>query len=183
MLGAAGGVGTAAVQLGKAMGARVIAAASTREKCEFALANGADDAIDYSSQDLKEAVGTLTDGRFADVVFDPVGGDVFERAARSIAWNGRLLVVGFASGTIPRYAVNLALLKGCSIVGVNYMGFAMKQPADARKNIEDLLRMVEDGAIRPKVDRTFSLEQAAEAPNYVGSRKAIGKVVVQVSGD
>lgn len=181
VLGAAGGVGTAAVQLGKAMGATVIAAASTQEKCDFARANGADEVINYSSQDLKETVKALTDGRYADVIFDPVGGEIFDLAARCIAWNGRLLVVGFASGTIPKYAVNLALLKGCSVVGVNYMGFSMKQPADAQRNIIELVQMVEEGKICPKIDKEFPLDRAADALNYVGSRRAVGKVVVRVS--
>lgn len=180
VLGAAGGVGTAAVQLGKAMGARVIAAASTQEKCEFALQNGADEAVNYSTQDLKETVKSMTAGNGADVIYDPVGGDAFDLASRCIAWNGRLLVVGFASGTIPRYPVNLALLKGCSVVGVHYQAFAEKQPTDARQNIAELMQMVDDGSILPKIHKVFSLEHAADALNYVGARKAQGKVVVRV---
>lgn len=183
VLGAAGGVGTAAVQLGKAMGATVIAAASTQEKCEFALANGADQAINYSSQDLKETVRALTGGAGADVIYDPVGGEIFDAAARCIAWNGRLLVVGFASGTIPQYPVNLALLKGCAVVGVFYQAFTEKQPRDARQNIEELMQMADDGRIRPKVDKVFPIEQSTEAIRYVGARQAVGKVVVRVRDD
>lgn len=181
VLGAAGGVGTAAVQLGKAMGAHVIAAASTQEKCNFALENGADEAINYNDQDLKKAVKELTGGAGADVIYDPVGGEVFDAATRCIAWNGRLLVVGFASGTIPHYPANLALLKGCAVVGVFYQAFTEKQPADAQQNIVELMQMVTDGRVEPKIDKTFRLEQAADALNYVGSRRAIGKVVVRVN--
>jgi len=182
VLGAAGGVGTAAVQLGKAMGARIIAAASTPEKCQFALENGADEVVNYGSEDLKERVKEMTGGAGADVIYDPVGGEAFDLATRCIAWNGRLLVVGFASGTIPRYPVNLALLKGCAVVGVHYQAFLENQPADARQNIEELMQMVDDGRILPKVDKEFPLEQAADALNYVGSRKVVGKVVVNVCG-
>jgi NADPH2:quinone reductase len=182
VLGAAGGVGTAAVQLGKAMGARVIAAASTPEKCQFALENGADETVDYTTQDLKDTVKELTGGKGADVIYDPVGGEAFDLAARCIAWNGRLLVVGFASGTIPQYPVNLALLKGCAVVGVHYQAFVEKQQADAWQNIKELMQMVEEGKICPKIDKEFPLEHAADALNYVGSRRAIGKVVVNVCG-
>ena len=183
VLGAAGGIGTAAVQLGKAMGARVIAAASTPEKCEFARANGADETINYSEQDLKQTMKTLTEGAGADVILDPVGGGIFDLAARCIAWNGRLLIVGFASGTIPKYPVNLALLKGCSVVGVNYMGFSSRQARDAQENIADLMQLVAEGKICPKIDRQFPLEKAADALNYLRSRRAVGKVVVRVGGD
>jgi NADPH2:quinone reductase len=183
VLGAAGGVGTAAVQLGKAMGARVIAAASTPEKCQFALENGADETVDYTTQDLKDTVKELTGGKGADVIYDPVGGEAFDLAARCIAWNGRLLVVGFASGTIPQYPVNLALLKGCAVVGVHYQAFVEKQQADAGQNIKELMQMVEEGKICPKIDKEFPLEHAADALNYVGSRRAIGKVVVNVCGN
>jgi len=182
VLGAAGGVGTAAVQLGKVMGARVIAAASTPGKCEFALANGADEAINYVEQDLKDAVKELTGGDGANVIYDPVGGEAFDLATRCIAWNGRLLVVGFASGTIPQYRVNLALLKGCAVVGVHYQAFFERQQADALQNIEELMQMVADGRVLPKIDKEFQLERAADALNYVGSRKAVGKVVVNVCG-
>lgn len=183
VLGAAGGVGTAAVQLGKAMGARVIAAASTQDKCEFALQNGADEAVNYTEQNLKDAIRELTGGAGADVIYDPVGGEAFDLATRCIAWNGRLLVVGFASGTIPQYPVNLALLKGCSVVGVFYQAFTDKQPADARQNIDELMQMVESGSILPVIDKEFPLEQAADALNYVGARRAQGKVVVRVRDD
>lgn len=181
VLGAAGGVGTAAVQIGKAMGARVIAAASTPEKCDFALENGADVAINYSAQDLKKTVKSMTDGRGADVIYDPVGGEAFDQASRCIAWNGRLLVVGFASGTIPQYPANLALLKGCAVVGVFYQAFSEKQPADARQNIEELMQMVADGSIQPKIDKAFPLEQSIDALKYVAARRAMGKVTVTVN--
>ena len=138
VLGASGGVGLAAVEIGKAMGARVIAAASSAEKLEVARAAGADELINYSSEDLKERVKALTGGQGADVIYDPVGGDLFDAAVRAINWNGRLLVVGFASGRIPELPVNLALLKGASVVGVFWGSFAQRQPQDNLANFQQL---------------------------------------------
>ncbi len=182
VLGAAGGVGSAAVQLGKAMGATVIAAAGSQQKCNFAAANGADHVINYSREDLRPAVNSLTDGCGADVIFDPVGGELFDQAMRCVAWNGRLLIVGFASGTIPNYAVNLALLKGCAVVGVNYMGFSQNEKQLARQNIDELMQLALGSNIAPRIDRVYSLEEAADAIRYIAARRAIGKVAVRVRG-
>lgn len=180
VLGAAGGVGLAAVQLGKAMGARVIAAVSSEEKRDCALQNGADESINYSQEDLRERAKALTDGRGAGVIFDPVGGDAFDQATRCVSSNGRILVVGFASGRIPKYAVNLALLKSCSVVGVNYQYFFDAERQQVEENFVELMRMVSAGKIKPHIDKVYSLSDAAEALQYVGDRKSIGKVVVSV---
>ncbi|MGI9295512.1 MAG: NADPH:quinone oxidoreductase family protein [Pseudomonadales bacterium] len=180
VLGAAGGVGLAAVQLGKAMGARVIAAVSSEEKRACALRNGADESINYGREDLRERTKALTDGRGADVIFDPVGGDQFDQATRCVNSNGRILVVGFASGRIPQYAVNLALLKSCSIVGVNYQYFFAAERQQVEENFTELMRMVSEGKIKPHIDKVYPLKHAAEALQYVGDRKSIGKVVVSV---
>lgn len=180
VLGAAGGVGLAAVQLGKAMGARVIAAASTDEKLASAVQNGAGETINTAGENLKEKVKALTGGRGADVIFDPVGGDQFDQVTRCINVNGRILVVGFASGRIPQYPVNLALLKSCSIVGVNHQHFFVTAPDEAESDITELLQMYKDGLIRPVIDRVYPLEKVADALNHVGNRRAIGKVVVTV---
>ncbi|MBU1329902.1 MAG: NADPH:quinone oxidoreductase family protein [Gammaproteobacteria bacterium] len=180
VLGASGGVGLAAVEIGKAMGAKVIAAASSAEKLEVARAAGADELINYSESNLKDEVKRLTGGQGADVIYDPVGGDLFDAAIRSIAWNGRLLVVGFASGRIPELPVNLALLKGAAVVGVFWGAFAQRQPADNGANFQQLFAWYAEGKLKPLVSQTFPLEQAAEAINTLGQRKAVGKVVVQV---
>lgn len=180
VLGASGGVGLAAVEIGKAMGARVIAAASSAEKLEVAKAAGADELINYSESSLKDEVKRLTGGQGADVIYDPVGGDLFDAAIRSIAWNGRLLVVGFASGRIPELPVNLALLKGAAVVGVFWGAFAQRQPQDNAANFQQLFAWHAAGKLKPLVSQTFPLERAAEAINTLGQRKAVGKVVVQV---
>jgi len=180
VLGAAGGVGLAAVQLGKAMGARTIAAASTEKKLACVMQNGASETINTSTEDIKEKVKALTGGRGADVIFDPVGGDQFDQATRCINVNGRILVVGFASGRIPQYPVNLALLKSCSIVGVNHQQFFVTAPAHAQADIAELLRMYQEGLIKPIIDRVYELKNAAGALAHVGERRAIGKVVVSV---
>ncbi|WP_010489354.1 NADPH:quinone oxidoreductase family protein [Pseudomonas sp. S9] len=180
VLGASGGVGLAAVEIGKAMGAKVIAAASSAEKLEVAKAAGADELINYSESNLKEEVKRLTDGQGADVIYDPVGGDLFDLAVRSIAWNGRLLVVGFASGRIPEVAVNLMLLKGAAVVGVFWGSFAQRQPQDNLANFQQLFAWHTEGKLKPLVSETFLLEKAADAINLLGQRKAVGKVVVQV---
>ncbi|WP_308723872.1 NADPH:quinone oxidoreductase family protein [Metapseudomonas otitidis] len=180
VLGASGGVGLAAVEIGKAMGARVIAAASSDEKLEVAKAAGADLLINYSTSSLKEKVKELTGGQGADVIYDPVGGDLFDEAIRSIAWNGRLLVVGFASGRIPELPVNLALLKGAAVVGVFWGSFAQRQPQDNLANFQQLFAWHAEGKLKPLVSQTFPLERAAEAINALGQRKAVGKVVVTV---
>lgn len=180
VLGASGGVGLAAVEIGKAMGAKVIAAASSAEKLEVAKAAGADELINYSESNLKDEVKRLTGGQGADVIYDPVGGDLFDAAIRSIAWNGRLLVVGFASGRIPELPVNLALLKGAAVVGVFWGAFAQRQPQDNAANFQQLFAWHAEGNLKPLVSQTFPLAQAAEAINMLGQRKAVGKVVVQV---
>ena len=180
VLGASGGVGLAAVEIGKAMGAKVIAAASSAEKLEVAKAAGADELINYSESNLKDEVKRLTGGQGADVIYDPVGGDLFDAAIRSIAWNGRLLVVGFASGRIPELPVNLTLLKGAAVVGVFWGSFAQRQPQDNAANFQQLFAWHAEGKLKPLVSQTFPLAQAGEAINTLGQRKAVGKVVVSV---
>jgi len=179
VLGASGGVGLAAVEIGKAMGARVIAAASSADKLAVAKAAGADELINYSEASLKDEIKRLTDGNGADVIYDPVGGDLFDQAIRAIAWNGRLLVVGFASGRIPELPVNLALLKGAAVVGVFWGSFAQRQPQDNAANFQQLFTWYGEGKLKPLVSQVYPLEQAAQAINDLGQRKAVGKVVVQ----
>lgn len=181
VLGAAGGVGSAAVQLGKAMGARVIAAASTEEKLEFARSLGADDAIDYSVVDLSKGIKELTGGAGADVVYDPVGGEYTEAALRATAWGGRLLVVGFAAGSIPRIPLNLPLLKGCEVVGVFWGSWLDRSPAVSHQNEGELTAMYEAGKIAPAVMRVFDLDHHPEAFRLLMDRRALGKVVLQIS--
>ena len=183
VLGAAGGVGLAAVQLGRAMGARVIAAVGSEEKRSCVLSNGADESINYTSEDLKTRAKELTDGRGADVIFDPVGGDQFDQAVRAINAEGRILIIGFASGRIPQYGVNLALLKSCAVVGVNYQHFFANDRARVNENFDELLAMFAEKKICPIIDKVFPLEQAADALQYVADRKAVGKVVVQVRSE
>ncbi|GAB1263045.1 NADPH:quinone oxidoreductase family protein [Aurantivibrio plasticivorans] len=178
VLGAAGGVGLAAVELGKAMGAKVIAAASTAEKLAIAKDHGADELINYSEVDLKDAVKELTGGKGVDVVYDPVGADLFEPAVRATGWNGRVLVIGFAGGYIPKLPVNLTLLKGCSVVGVFWGTFTRKQPEDSQQNNRELIQMFLDGKVRPHVSEVFPLEKAADALKVLANRQAKGKVVV-----
>lgn len=180
VLGASGGVGLAAVEIGKAMGARVIAAAGSAEKLAIAKAAGADELINYSETSLKDEIKRLTDGQGADVIYDPVGGDLFDQAVRSIAWNGRLLVVGFASGRIPDLPVNLALLKGAAVVGVFWGSFAQRQPQDNAANFQQLFGWYAEGKLKPLVSQVYPLSNAAQAINDLGQRKAVGKVVVQV---
>ncbi|AYF89530.1 NADPH:quinone oxidoreductase family protein [Pseudomonas sp. JS3066] len=180
VLGASGGVGLAAVEIGKAMGARVIAAASSAEKLAVAKAAGADALINYSEESLKDRVKELTGGQGADVIYDPVGGDLFDAAVRSINWNGRLLVVGFASGRIPELPVNLALLKGASVVGVFWGSFAQRQPQDNLANFQQLFAWYAEGKLKPLVSQTFPLERASDAINALATRQAVGKVVVEV---
>ncbi|MBX8493560.1 NADPH:quinone oxidoreductase family protein [Pseudomonas cichorii] len=180
VLGASGGVGLAAVEIGKALGARVIAAASTAEKLEVARKAGADELINYSETNLKDEVKRLTAGNGVDVIYDPVGGDLFDQAIRSIAWNGRLLVVGFASGRIPELPVNLALLKGASVVGVFWGSFAQRQPQDNAANFKQLFDWYAQGKLKPLVSKVYPLERGAEAIEVLGKRSAVGKVVVAV---
>jgi len=180
VLGAAGGVGLAAVELGKAMGARVIAAASSAEKLEAARASGADELIDYSDGELKEKVKALTGGVGADVIYDPVGGDLFQQCLRCINWNGRLLVIGFAGGEIPKVPANLILLKSCQVVGVFYGAWSAREPAAAAENFQEIIGFFERGQIRPVIGREYPLTEYAAAMRCLMNREAIGKVVVNV---
>ncbi|MCE5982838.1 NADPH:quinone oxidoreductase family protein [Pseudomonas sp. LF19] len=181
VLGASGGVGLAAVEIGKAMGARVIAAASSAEKLAVAKAAGADELINYSEASLKDEIKRLTGGNGADVIYDPVGGDLFDQAVRGIAWNGRLLVVGFASGRIPELPVNLALLKGAAVLGVFWGAFAQRQPADNAANFQQLFAWFAEGKLKPLVSQTFPLAEAGAAIEMLGQRKAVGKLVVTMA--
>ncbi len=181
VLGAAGGVGLAAVELGKAMGARVIAGASTEEKLRIAKEHGADELINYSTESLRDRVKELTDGKGVDVLYDPVGGDLFDEGARLMNWNGRLLIIGFASGRIPKLPVNLTLLKGYQVVGVFWGSFTKREPSVNKENNRELMRFFLDGDIKPLVSAVFPLEQYAEALNTLLRREAMGKVVVKVS--
>ncbi len=181
VLGASGGVGLAAVEIGKAMGARVIAAASSPEKLEVARKAGADELINYSTESLKDRLKELTEGKGVDVIYDPVGGQFFEEAFRSIAWNGRFLVVGFAAGGgIPALPANLPLLKGASLVGVFWGSFAQRQPKDNLANFQQLIAWFQEGKLKPLVSQTYPLEQTADAINHLANRRAVGKVVVKV---
>ncbi len=180
VLGAAGGVGLAAVELGHLMGANVIAAASTAEKLEIAREYGASMSIDYTRDNLKDQMRELTHGKGADVIYDPVGGDLFDQCLRSVAWNGRILVIGFASGTIPKIPANLPLLKGASIVGVFWGRFAEKEPAVHQQNTRQLFSWYAEGKIRPKISRAFPLEDGARAIAMLAERRATGKVVVTI---
>ena len=181
VLGASGGVGQAAVELGKIMGARVIACASSVDKLAFAKECGADEGINYSDEDLKGRLKELTDGKGVDVIYDPVGGDFSEAAFRSIAWGGRFLVIGFASGPIPKIPLNLALLKGADLRGVFWGTFTMRDPKGNRRNIDELLGWLQDGTLKPHVDSIFPLEEAATALEKIASRNVKGKVLLRVS--
>jgi NADPH2:quinone reductase len=178
VLGASGGVGLAAVQLGKAMGARVIAAASSDAKLAVCKAEGADELIDYASEDLRARVKQITAGKGVDVVYDPVGGPYSEPALRDMAWNGRFLVVGFAAGDIPKIPLNLALLKGCSIVGVFWGAFTRNEPEHNRRNNQELMQLYTAGKVKPHIHATYPLERAAEALNDVLYKRVSGKVVL-----
>lgn len=178
VLGASGGVGLAAVEIGKAMGARVIAAASNAEKLAAAKAAGADELIDYRQASLRDEIKRLTGGQGVDVVYDPVGGELFEQAVRSLAWNGRLLVVGFASGTIPQLPVNLTLLKGAAVVGVFWGAFAQRQPEDNAANFRQLFAWHAEGKLKPLVSQTYPLAETGAAIERLAQRQAVGKLVV-----
>ncbi|MDD3761672.1 MAG: NADPH:quinone oxidoreductase family protein [Nevskiales bacterium] len=178
VLGASGGVGLAAIEIGKALGARVIAAASSPEKLEVCRQHGADETINYSSEDLKTRIKELTGGKGADVVYDPVGGDYSEAALRSMAWRGRFLVIGFANGEIPKIPLNLALLKGCAIVGVFWGDYAKREPMNNLTDLRTLLGWLNDGTLKPHVAGTYSLQQAPSAIRLLMDRKVSGKVVI-----
>lgn len=178
VLGAAGGVGLATVQLGKAMGARVIAAASTEAKRLLTLEHGADAVIDYTLPDWRAEVKQLTGGKGADVVYDPVGGDAFDEAVRAVAFDGRYLVIGFTAGRIPTLKVNMPLVKGYDLVGVRYDVWRDGWWADARKNLDDVLALCAQGKLRPLVSATYPLEDAARAMQSITGRQITGKVVL-----
>ena len=180
VLGASGGVGLAAVALGKLMGARVIAAASTDEKLALCVANGADEIINYKKEDLKKRIKELTDGKGAEVVYDPVGGDYSEAALRATNWEGRFLVVGFAAGDIPKIPLNLTLLKGCQIVGVFWGEFAKRFPKENMKNSLQLLEWVLKGKLKPHLHATYPLIETPKALEEMMARKVMGKVVIVV---
>ena len=178
VLGAAGGVGTAAIQIAKAAGARVIAAASTDEKCALCTSIGADATINYGHKNLRDEIKLLTDGKGPDVIYDPVGGDFSEPAFRSIAWRGRYLVVGFASGPIPSLPLNLALLKGASIVGVFWGDFAKREPKANAAMMAELAGWYAQGKIKPVIDRTLPMAELKAAYAHMGSRGVKGKLVM-----
>ena len=178
VLGAAGGVGTAAIQIAKAAGARVIAAASTDEKCALCKSLGADETINYTTQNMREVLKTLTGGKGPDVIYDPVGGDFAEPAFRSIAWRGRYLVVGFAAGPIPALPFNLALLKGASIVGVFWGDFARREPQANAAMMAELAQWYGQGKIKPVIDRTLPMNDLKAAYTLMGSRSVKGKLVM-----
>ena len=178
VLGAAGGVGTAAIQIGKAIGARVIAAASSDDKCELCRSIGADATINYTSANVRDELKKLTDGKGPDVVYDPVGGDMAEPVFRSIAWRGRYLVVGFAQGGIPALPLNLALLKGASIVGVFWGEFVRREPKAHAAVLAELARWYAEGKVKPVIDGRLPMDRLPEAYARMGSRKVRGKLVM-----
>ena len=178
ILGAAGGVGTAAIQIAKAAGARVIAAASTDEKCALCKSLGADETINYTTQNMREVLKTLTEGKGPDVIYDPVGGDFAEPAFRSMAWRGRYLVVGFAAGPIPALPFNLALLKGASIVGVFWGDFARREPQANAAMMAELAQWYAQGKVKPAIDRTMPMSDLKAAYAHMGSRGVMGKLVM-----
>lgn len=182
VLGAAGGVGSAAVELAVAMGAEVIAAASTEEKLEFCSGLGATGTINYATDDLKTRLRELTGGDGVDVIYDPVGGEHSEAAFRAIAWNGRHLVVGFTAGDIPALPLNLPLLKHASVVGVFWGAWVQRNPKAHAANMAELHQMVQAEKIRPKIDRVFDLEDHAAAFAWIAGREVMGKVVLKISG-
>ena len=178
VLGAAGGVGLAAIELGKKMGARVIAAASSAEKLEVCRQHGADMLVNYEQEDLRERIKALTDGKGVDVVYDPVGGTHTEPALRSMAWKGRYLVVGFAAGEIPKIPLNLPLLKGCAILGVFWGDFAAREPQANLANGMQLFQWLMQGELKPHISQRYPLEKAGEALRALMDRKVTGKVVL-----
>jgi NADPH2:quinone reductase len=176
--GAAGGTGLAAVQIGKSIGAKVIAVCSTQEKLDIAKANGADVLINYSEKDLKSELKAITEGRGVDVVYECVGGETFDACVRNMAWNGRLLVIGFAGGTIPSLPANLALVKGFSLVGVFWGTWTQRDPQGFMQNMQELIQWYSEGKVKVVVDQAFPLDNAVDALKKVMSRKVAGKVVI-----
>jgi len=180
VLGAAGGVGIAAIEIGKALGARVIACASTADKLAVCREHGADETINYNTEDMRERIKAITGGKGVDMVYDSVGGAYAEPALRSCAWRGRYLVVGFAAGEIPKIPLNLTLLKGCSIVGVFWGDFARREPKAFAQSIAQLGKWHAESRLKPHVSATFPLERAAEALKLMAARQVKGKVVITV---
>ena len=180
VLGAAGGVGLAAVEIGKLMGATVIAAASTTDKLDLAAEYGADHLINYTNTSLKDGVHKMTSGHGADVIYDPVGGELFEQSLRAVAWRGRVLVIGFASGQISKIPANLPLLKGSSIVGVFWGRFTEEEPETNAENTAELFRLLQEGKLKPHVSETYPLEQSALALEALAARRAKGKIVIKI---
>jgi NADPH2:quinone reductase len=178
VLGAAGGVGITAVEIAKAMGARVIAAASSDEKLAFAESAGADMTVNYSKLPLKETVKELTDGKGADVVYDPVGGELADQAFRATAWHGRYLVIGFACGDIPKFPANIALLKEASIVGVWWGTWASKNPKLQMQNVMEMAQLIAAGTLNPRVTESYALENFVDAFKAITERRALGKVIL-----
>ena len=178
VLGAAGGVGLAAVEIAKAKGAKVIAAASSNEKLEICRERGAEATINYTTEDLRGAIKTHTDGKGPDIIFDPVGGRFAEPAFRSIAWRGRYLVIGFADGDIPALPLNLPLLKGASLVGVFWGDFARREPKNQATMMQDLFTMLAEQKIRPLISKTYALDDTRQALEDMAARKVTGKIVV-----
>jgi NADPH2:quinone reductase len=181
VLGAAGGVGLTAIEIGKALGARVLAAASSDEKLALAKQHGADAVFNYTTEPIKAKVMEFTGDRGIDVIYDPVGGDFAEQSVRSMAWNGRYLVIGFAAGKIPAIPLNLALLKGCSLVGVFWGAHTRKEPEIHAENLQALFRLFNEGKIRPHVTELNGLERFTEALDVLNSRRSTGKVVIRVT--
>jgi NADPH2:quinone reductase len=180
VLGAAGGVGLAAIEIGKALGARVIACASSEDKLAVCREHGADAVINYAKEDLRDQIKKITNEKGVDVVYDSVGGTYSEPAFRSLAWRGRLLVVGFAAGEIPKLPLNLALLKGASVVGVFWGDFARREPKEFAASVAQLGRWYREGKLKPHVSKTFPLAQAVEALKLMAARQVKGKVVLTV---
>jgi NADPH2:quinone reductase len=178
VLGAAGGVGTSAIQVAKAVGAKVIAGASSDEKCAFCRTLGADATINYATQNVRDALKELTGGKGPDVVYDPVGGDLAEPVFRSIAWRGRYLVIGFAQGSIPSLPLNLALLKGASIVGVFWGDFVRREPENSARGMADLARWYAEGKIKPAIDQRLPMRELPAAYARMATRQVQGKVVL-----
>src|ERR1700761_1478577 len=179
VLGAAGGTGLAACELGKLLGLKVIACASSEEKLDFAKAHGAELGLNYATEDLKEGLRRLTGGKGVDIIFDPVGGTYAEAALRSIAWEGRFLVIGFAAGDIPKIPLNLALLKGCDIVGVFWGAFITRDPAGHQSNMADLVRWAAEGKLSAHVHSTYPLAETPAALKAIADRKVMGKVILK----
>lgn len=181
VLGASGGVGLSAIQLGKAMGAKVIAAASNAEKLSVCQENGADHLINYAQDDLRQSVKEITEGRGVDVIYDPVGGSFSEKALRDMRWGGRFLVVGFAAGEIPKVPLNIPLLKGCAVLGVFWGEFTKREPEANKQNNKELMNLFDQGKISPHLHRVYPLEKAGEALNELLQKRVIGKVVLSTT--